>query len=251
MLSVIGTAGYQFIEFQEAEKFNGKAVLLRHDVDADLSAALEMAKIEHTYGIKATYFLMLRSPLYNLLGRENFSIACEILKLGHAIGLHYDQGFDLQRGWSHQETQVGVENEVRWLASQLKTQIKAVSFHQPGPAVLQNEINTHPLINTYDRKRLADYQYFSDSNRCFLLENLLLENSAEINNSLPTKFQLLIHPMWWVYEDVETELVWNQAIQSNFNVMQRQLLLTERAYGVKRAVHFEYRSGDDVKKTVD
>ncbi len=248
MLALIRTAGYQFIDFQEAEKFNGKAVLLRHDVDADLRAALEMAKIEYACGIKATYFLMMRSPLYNLFGRENFSMASEILKLGHAIGLHYDQGFDLQRGWSHHETQVGVENEARWLASQLKTQITAVSFHQPGPAVLQNEINTHALINTYDRKRLADYQYFSDSNRCFPLENLFLENSAEIINSLPTKFQLLIHPMWWVYEDVETELVWNEAIQSNFDVMQRQLLLTERAYGVKREMHFEYRSENDIKK---
>jgi len=45
--------------------------LLRHDVDVDVGAALEMAKVEKSLGVSSTYFLMLRPPVYNLMSRHN------------------------------------------------------------------------------------------------------------------------------------------------------------------------------------
>ena len=45
-------------------------VLLRHDVDLSLDAALRMAELEHEEGAAATYFLMTESVFYNLASSE-------------------------------------------------------------------------------------------------------------------------------------------------------------------------------------
>ncbi len=41
---------------------------------------------------------MTRSPFYNVFSRHNHRFIQEIVSLGHGIGLHYDQGFDLNDG---------------------------------------------------------------------------------------------------------------------------------------------------------
>ncbi len=235
------SAGYKFIGFPEVDH-SGQAVsrhanlcLLRHDVDADIAAALIMAKIERQLDVSATYFFMLRSPLYNLMGRQNHIMVEEILDLGHSIGLHYDQGFDAQRNWSTARTATAIEEEAQWIATQFDTKVSAVSFHQPSSKILQENIDTGALINTYDHRRLINFDYFSDSNRQFKLADLAM---GDIPNSMsafsPRNLQLLIHPMWWVYEDRSTDAVWNCVIKSNLQRMQEQLIETERAYGSPR-----------------
>lgn len=234
-------AGYRFIDFsaidctQESRFFEGGRCLLRHDVDADLSAALTMAEVENDLGITSTYFLMLRSPVYNLMGRHNHLMVEKILTLGHAVGLHYDQGFDALRGLTPEQTADAVEHEAQWLENQFNTQVAAVSFHQPGAEVLQGKIRTSSRINTYDRARLAAFAYYSDSNRQFPLAQCADGGiTGVIAACAPHSLQLLIHPLWWVYDDPSTEAVWDRAILSNLQSMQQQLLETERAYGIAR-----------------
>lgn len=117
--------GYQFIDFTSINlasqklAFDSSQCLLRHDVDADLAAALIMAQIENKLGIASTYFIMLRSPLYNLMGSQNHLLVEKILGLGHAIGLHYGQEFDIQRGYTAAETSLAIEQEAPWLDKQL------------------------------------------------------------------------------------------------------------------------------------
>lgn len=60
-----------------------------------------------------------------------------------------------------------------------------------------------------------------------------------LSDCFPKDIQLLIHPMWWVYEDPNTEAVWNEVFKSNFEQTQAQLLLTERAFGPKRKLEIE------------
>jgi hypothetical protein len=241
MLSFAKDSGYRFIDFASVDKLGsltareGSCCILRHDVDADISAALTMAKVEHDLGITATYFLMFRSPLYNLMGRQSIYLVEQILALGHAIGLHYDQGFDEQRGWATEQTAEGIKEEAHWLECQYNSPVSAVSFHQPGPAVLQGKVTTGDLINTYDHTKLSDFDYFSDSNRKFSLpQSTDVDTNRVIADYAPRNLQLLIHPMWWVYDNLTTEAVWNRAIHSNLVIMQRQLLDTERAYGSER-----------------
>ncbi len=234
-------AGYNFRDFSviTENKILGlsksKICLLRHDIDADISAALVMAKLESQLGVVSTYFFMLRSPLYNLLGRKNHCMVEEIINLGHSIGLHYDQGFDSIRNWSLTQTAAAIEKEAQVLEAQFNTKVTAVSFHQPSSAVLQGNIDTGFRVNTYDRERLAKFEYHSDSNRQFKLAEFAKGNIADSVASVhPNNLQLLIHPIWWVYDDPTTEAVWDKAIYSNLQKMQEQLIETERAYGLPR-----------------
>lgn len=209
------------------------SILLRHDIDADLFAACEMAKIENRLGISSTYFLMLRSPVYNLFSRHNQDFVREILDLGHDIGLHYDQGYRPKTNRSDAEL---IEIESRVLEDVFEVSINSVSFHQPGAAVLQGQVSTGEMINTYDTTLLNKFEYFSDSNRQF---GLLDYFSSSTPNCYDQSFQILIHPIWWVYDDRSTFDVWDKTILKNLDLMQEQMLATERAYGSARKFKIE------------
>jgi hypothetical protein len=242
-------AGYRFITFDEISKdgrgdFSRQHVdsglcLLRHDVDADLAAATAMAREEAILGVSSTYFLMLRSPCYNLMSRHSQQFAEKILNFGHHIGLHYDQGFDELRGASGYDTVQAVQREADWLEYLFDCKVSAVSFHQPSATLLQHGVDCGSRINTYDREYLSAFRYISDSNRVFPLFIDAVDHlsmSKALGNCYPQNIQLLIHPMWWVYDDFTTQEVWNRALLRNFENMQQQLIATEGAYGSERGL---------------
>lgn len=212
---------------------DNKTCLLRHDIDADLGAALEMARIEQAEGVHATYFLMLRSPLYNLFGRSNTKIVQEIIRLGHAIGLHYDEGF---RSMDQQPTEELISMEADILEKFFGQKITVVSFHQPGENILQGRLKLQRFLNTYDADDLKGFMYLSDSNKVWKTEPTTLIKSGTCQ-----KLQLLIHPLWWMHENESTtQDAWNRAILANWERSQEQLVATERAYGAPR--HFKISS---------
>ena len=61
-----------------------RAIILRHDVEANYPHALRFAQIQHSIGIRGTYYFRL-FPL-----AENEKIIKQIVALGHEIGYHYD-----------------------------------------------------------------------------------------------------------------------------------------------------------------
>ncbi len=73
-------------------------ISLRHDVDLDLSGALEMARIEHKHHMKATYFILHTAKYYGQTKknyvRHNENIIPILQKIqdiyGHEIGWHND-----------------------------------------------------------------------------------------------------------------------------------------------------------------
>lgn len=78
-------------------------LLLRHDVDSDLDAAVNMAAIEFSMGIRSTYYLLppgdygRRSNYYGriVLGkvwhsRKLLAAARQLVGYGHEVGLHND-----------------------------------------------------------------------------------------------------------------------------------------------------------------
>jgi hypothetical protein len=199
-----------------------------------VNAALEMAALEHELGVRSTYFLMTRSPLYNAMSRHSHRCIQQIIRYGHHLGLHYDQGFDPRITGQNDSALINAEAD--WLEYQFESQISAVSFHQPGNAVLQGHVDTGQRLNTYDPRLSANFSYFSDSNR--KLTFLAGSDASGIKDAakklLPSSIQLLIHPIWWVYDEDSTEKVWDKAIVSNFTTAQLQLLATEQAYGAER-----------------
>jgi hypothetical protein len=242
LLAGLRDAGYRFIPFHrdlwehENPSPDMKLCLLRHDIDTDLGAALSMARVENDLNVAATYFVMTRSPLYNLFSRCNHQHVREILAQGHHLGLHFDHGFDagLQRSAVDQ-----IDLEARFLEDLFEVGVSAVSFHQPGAAVLQGELSTGHRVNTYSKAQLKDFHYLSDSNRVFAPLDTASTGPDRIESWIRAAapwIQILIHPMWWVYQESSTEQVWNRVIESNFERTQQQLLQTERAYGARRRI---------------
>jgi hypothetical protein len=67
-----------------AQESNSSWVVVKHDVETQVSKALELAKIEARYGICATYFVQA-----DLL-EDGAKVLQEIAQLGHEVTYHYD-----------------------------------------------------------------------------------------------------------------------------------------------------------------
>lgn len=65
---------------------NKPFIIIKHDVESKPEKALKISKIEHSFGIKATYYVhsfFLRNP-------KNVATLKKIISLGHEVGYHYD-----------------------------------------------------------------------------------------------------------------------------------------------------------------
>lgn len=231
LLSKISSSGFQCIGFEAARNLNPippteRILLLRHDIDADMVKALEMAKIEFRLGLKSTYFLMLRSPIYNLLSRNNSKIVAQIIELGHEIGIHFDANYNDKNILTTELLAIEKSTIERLFC----TKITAVSLHQPTTESIE-ALKDIELTNTYSKLHLDSFHYVSDSN--MLPKKSIFKLLDDFNKK---RIQLLIHPMWWMKEDdtLSTEQVWDNILINNFQQKQKQLLETERAYGTKR-----------------
>jgi hypothetical protein len=170
LLEAAKAGGYRWATF-EAQPEAG-AVLLRHDVDLSLEAALELARLEQAAGARATYFLMKESVFYNLdseLGRETLR---ELRSLGHAVGLHgvyprasHDDRFDAVLAW-----------------------------HNPDPEYVHEPVSG--FVNVMQPPWFTRGKYRSDSNQHWR-EGCPHE---ELRAGTFEWLQLLTHPEIWVYE---------------------------------------------------
>jgi hypothetical protein len=233
LLRVLQLRGYQASSLSSASEGHSR-VILRHDVDADLEAAVAMAELERDAGVRATYFLMLASPLYNLLNQEFASLARKILSLGHHIGLHYDENYNGSLGMNSRDTELDIQLQAGLVSKLLSCEVKAISFHQPSSTILKSPPKTQPLTNAYGMIGEADTAYVSDSNRrAGFMEDVVSytgEGPDRVKN-----MQILIHPMWWYYKEQDCAEVWDRVIESSISLGQNQLVRTERAFGARRS----------------
>ena len=227
LLEIALASGYRFLAFDDpAHDTEPRVCLLRHDVDADPGAALELARIEADLGVHSTFFMMLRSPLYNILGRENSRLVSEIVSLGHRLGLHYDIAF---LPGEHSGTDEWVQFERGVLAKSFDTDVSVVSYHQPRSSA-------RPLLPGFNGMVLADsvqgYTFLADSNRAQRMSRLpeILRDASEPH------LQLLVHPIWWATDqpDATTEQLWNEAFMRNIERSHEQLFTCEGAFGARR-----------------
>ena len=64
---------------------------MRHDIDFSLKKALEFAEVEQEQKIRSTYFVLLTTDMYNAMSKEAGQKIRAIMKMGHEIGLHFDE----------------------------------------------------------------------------------------------------------------------------------------------------------------
>jgi len=214
----------------------GPRVFLRHDIDADLLAAKKMSDIEHDLGIKSTYFVMIRSCVYNLFTENNFDYVKEIIKNKHDIGLHFDLAFCKKNNHDFRES---VKWETGLLEGLLGVKIASISYHQPDIETIQKQLEFENLHNVYNFKKLWGLNYYSDSNLdTSRIENFIHDLTVSKGSFLS---QLLIHPMWWINNsgNSSTEQVWVSTLLQNFENCQTHLMKYERAYGSQKKMTFK------------
>lgn len=233
VLDALVQAGYRFSTFSEVaagqlESETGRRCLLRHDIDVSMDYAVDMARVERELGVRSTYFLMLRSPMYNLMSRHGSAAMEQLTDLGHEIALHFDAGCPRRRGMTIEED---ISFELDVLSGLLGQRVKAFSFHQPSEEAIRMRLAIPGVINTYHPQQLIGYKYISDSNRVWREMD-----PFEFAERKFERVHVLIHPIWWMCEDPHTFDCWDRAIERNFESMQRQMLETERAYGPSREV---------------
>jgi hypothetical protein len=216
-------AGYKFARFGDLEVLQAgteRACFLRHDCDNDLVAAQATARIEAKMAVQSTWFVMMRSAMYNLMAPTNRSLVHQILELGHDLGLHFDAA-DVPHGRLRHE----LDRERRWLEDEFQTPVNVVSFHQPSAEILAGTCDLG-VLNTYDRQAFDGVFYYSDSNMTF-------------RDGCPSKLfrdgkhrlvQLLLHPEWWTQDAEDVHAKWARMLANNVALAQRNLLERELTY---------------------
>ena len=168
LLGAARAGGYRFAFFDRAPEPGD--LLLRHDVDLSLEAALRVAELEAESGAVATYFLMTRGEFYNLASPSGERALARLRELGHRVGLH--------PVWPRVELDGRFDPVVAW--------------HNPDPEYMCEPVEE--AVNVMEPP-WADV-YLSDSNQHWQQGCPHEELAAGAFERL----QLLIHPEIWVYE---------------------------------------------------
>jgi hypothetical protein len=167
LLEAAQAGGYRFAFFDQPPEAG--TVILRHDVDLSLDAALTMAELESEAGATATYFLMTRSEFYNLRSPSGEDAIEHLRRLGHRVGLH--------AVWPHVDQDERFDPVLAW--------------HNPDPDYMREPVDG--FVNVMEAP-WADV-YRSDSNQHWR-QGCPHEELAAASFE---RLQLLTHPEIWVY----------------------------------------------------
>lgn len=178
--------GYQFVLLHELTAPQ-KQIALRHDVDFNTSFALQMAQVEHDMGVKASYFFLMRSSLYNVFSPTDYSNINAIKALGHNISIHFDPTL-------YTDFHAGLELERNMFRTIFDTEVSMVSLHRPNDFFLNHDEPIVGVEHTYQSKYFKQVKYFSDSTGIWRFGHPF--NSEEFENGL--SMHILIHPIWWL-----------------------------------------------------
>lgn len=169
LLEAAHAGGYRFSSF-EALPEDGD-LILRHDVDLSLDAALAMAELEAELGAPATYFLMTRSEFYNLDAPSGVAAIERLRRLGHRVALHAvypDAGLDPRFD-------------------------PVIAWHNPDPEYMTAPVED--AVNVMQPGFFDPECYRSDSNQRWRHGC----PHEQIERGELRWLQLLIHPEIWVY----------------------------------------------------
>jgi hypothetical protein len=169
LLDAARAGGYRWAGF-DAPPEPG-VVILRHDVDLSLDAALALAELEADVGAWSTWFLMTRSVFYNLASTEGERAVTRLHKLGHRVAHH--------AVWPDVDLDDRFEPVVAW--------------HNPDPEYMREPIDG--ATNVMTAPWFDPDHYRSDSNqhwRSGCPHEQLARGEFEW-------LQLLTHPEIWVY----------------------------------------------------
>lgn len=181
--------GYIISLYENVEKYE-KSIIIRHDIDFCPNKAMDIARIEYELGIQSTFFVLISTEFYNVFSKETTGILEKILKLGHSIGLHFDEQRYNIKEINQMKKCVYLECEI--LGKALSIPIKAISMHRPSKLTLDSNIVFEGLVNSYSQTFFTDMKYLSDS-RMHWREDVL----DIIKSNKHKRLHILTHPFWY------------------------------------------------------
>ena len=186
------TRGYRVVGFGDADP-SQRHLILRHDVDMSIQAAVKMAEVEAALGVPAHYFVLQRSEMYNPWAPTNMAGLKRMTALGHKVGLHFDaslygSGYDLE---------AAAETECAILESMIGQSVDTISFHRPAPSLQGRAGRFAGRHHAYEPMFFHDMGYCSDSRGGWHHGEPLAHEAVAEGRGL----QLLTHPIWWVAGD--------------------------------------------------
>ena len=149
-----------------------------------------MAELESEIGIHSTYYTLLSTDLYNIFSENNVKALKNIIRLGHDIGLHFDE--QKYSGLGISELQKEIIKEANILRCATGSAVYSVSMHKPSKTMLESNIHIEGLINSYSTKFFKEYKYVSDS-RMNWREDII----DIITSGNHSKLHILTHPYWY------------------------------------------------------
>ena len=192
ILQSAANQGFEFVDFFTVTPDDDKRrqIILRHDIDYSLTSACEMAEIDAKYKIRATFSLLLSSPLYNPFTPTNIKIINEIKQLGHNVVLHHhvlpEQGAE--------EIQGDIIKEMQIMMAFFPYIQPVFVWHNPPPGNLLSEIEVPGMINAYSDSFVRNMFYISDSVLRNTPENFLKALKKQ------RLIHMLLHPIIWMSE---------------------------------------------------
>ena len=201
---------HKFTSFKNA---TSNDIILRHDIDTSLHAALKMAKIEKELGISSTFFILLSSEFYNPISVDGSKIIREILALGHKLGLHYNDIFIFENNVDATET---ITTEINLLEQHFNTKIEAVASHERVLAASKHNKKLSiklpdGIVDAYSEEFFKKRKYLSDSAQ-FWREGCLCQHLNKYD-----ELQVLVHTMWWSHDGLSKDEIMDSFLGGEYD----------------------------------
>ncbi len=176
--SVLKEKNFKSIPACEVKSDSGNYLVLKHDVETDVSHAYRIAQIENQYGHRGSYYVQ----AYLLEEERNIKMLSEMQDMGHEISYHYDV-LDACKGDFEKAIEEFAKNKKMFEDNGFE--IKTVCQHG-NPIVERNGYHSNrdffrnekvrelypeiaDIMVNFKEKIPTDYLYFSDAGRMFKL----------------------------------------------------------------------------------
>lgn len=197
LLAAFAARGYSVVRYEDAQA-ERPDLILRHDIDMSITAALGMAELEAELGLSAHYFVLMRSALYNTAAPANRRALLRLRALGHRVGLHLDASHYPD---DDAALDTGCAEECAALAVVLGEEpIPMVSLHRPAARLQNAARRLAGRRHTYEPAIFSAIGYCSDSRGEWRYGPPLDHPAVAAGRAL----QLLTHPIWWTREPGES-----------------------------------------------
>lgn len=195
LIALLRQGGYTFTDYHRWQE-EKRCVILRHDIDQSIEAALKLAQLEAKEDVCSTYFVLLTSDFYNVASAKSLQSLRAMHALGHEIGLHFDEVAYSSTG---EPVEVLIQREAEILSELCGFPITTVSMHRPSKDTLEKNLQVPGMINSYGQTFVKSFKYLSDSRRRWREPVLDIIKSGEYD-----RIHILTHAFW--YHDQEATI---------------------------------------------